>query len=85
MSDPALQALFERLRDTAGRKLLIADEHLDCAALLQLKTIPDLQILTNRQDIQLCAQQAGLACLFNDMDLTPLDAAFNLIAYRISK
>lgn len=85
MSDPALHALFERLRNASGRKLLIADEHLDCSALLQLKAIPDLQILTNRQDIQQCAQQAGLSCVFNDMDLTPLDTGFDLIAYRISK
>ncbi len=85
MSDPALQALFEKLRQHSGTKLLIADEHLDCSALLQLKAIPDLCILTNRQDINLCAQQAGLTCVFNDMDLSTLVTPVSLIAYRISK
>ena len=86
MSDPALQALFERLRTTGpSRKLLIADEHLDCAALLQLKAIPDLQLLTNRHDILQCAQQAGLPCVFNDMELAELEGHFDLIAYRVSK
>lgn len=85
MSDPALQTLFEHLRQHSGSKLLVADEHLDCAALLQLKAVADLQILTNRQDIHLCAQQAGLACVFNDMDLSVLDTRFQLVAYRISK
>lgn len=85
MTDAALTALFEHLRDSKGPALLVADEHLDCAALLQLKVLPGLTVLTNRFDVAQCATQAGITSLFNDMDLTACATRFNTIAYRVSK
>lgn len=85
MSDPALSALFEQLRDHTGPLLLVADEQLDCAGLLQLKALPDLTVLTNRFDVAQCAGNAGIRCLFNDMDLLACEQRFAVVAYRISK
>ncbi len=85
MSDPALSALFDHLRDCQGPALLVADEQLDCAALLQLKVLPNLTLLSNRFDVIQCAQQAGINHIFNDMDLSACTQRFSLIAYRVSK
>lgn len=85
MSDPALNALFDHLRDCKGAALLVADEQLDCAALLQLKVLPNLTVLTNRFDVAQCAQQAGITSIFNDMDLAACGQTFALIGYRVSK
>lgn len=85
MSDPALAALFERLRECPDRVLLVADEQLDCAGLLQLKAMPQLTLLTNRFDVAQCASQAGIKVLFNDMDLDQCEGPFAMIGYRVSK
>ena len=85
MSDPALGALFEHLRDCHGPALLVADEQLDCAALLQLKVLQTLTVLTNRFDVAECAMRAGIPCLFNDMDLTACNTRFDMVCYRVSK
>lgn len=85
MTDPALDALFELLRDCHGPTLLVADEQLDCSALLQLTVLPDFTLLTNRFDVAQCAAHAGIRCLFNDMDILACEARFALIGYRISK
>lgn len=85
MSDPALTALFERLKDSAGTVLLVADEQLDSASLLQLKALPRLTLLSNRFDVVQRATQAGITALFNDMDLRACNGRFNTVGYRISK
>lgn len=85
MSDPALDTLLEALRQTPGDKLLVADEQLDCPSLLQLKAIPGLHLLTNRQDVAMGARDAGINCIFNDMDLSAWPEKFALISYRVSK
>lgn len=85
MTDAALTALFECLQEPKGPTLLVADEHLDCTALLQLKVLPALTVLTNRFDVAQCAAQAGITSLFNDMDLERCNTRFTMIAYRVSK
>lgn len=85
MSDPALTTLFDRLKESTGAVLLVADEQLDCTSLLQLKSLPQLTLLSNRFDVAQCATQAGINALFNDMNLHACEGRFSMIGYRVSK
>lgn len=85
MSDAALEFLCEALLEHDGKRLLIADEHLDSTLLLSLKTLPDLTLLSNRFDVCQAATENNIPCIFNDMNLSGLNDTFSVIAYRVSK
>ncbi len=85
MMDPALDLLCSALPEYPGQQLLVADEHLDSALLLTLKTMDNLSLLTNRYDVYLAAMDSNIPCIFNDMDIAEFDKEFDLIAYRVSK
>ncbi len=85
MTNLALTALCDELTNQPGKKLLVADEHLDSNLLLTLKGLVQFYLLTNRFDIYQSALDNGIECFFNDMDLSVCDKDFDIIAYRISK
>ena len=85
MIEPALEFLCSELKNHAGNILLIADEHLDHNAIFNLKTLPNITVLSNRYDVKVAADASQIPCYFNDMDLSALSTKFQLIAYRISK
>jgi len=85
MTDPALEFLCEALSNYPGKRLLIADEHLDSTLLLSLKAMENLTLLSNRFDVHQAATANNIPCLFNDMDLTETDTTYDVIAYRVSK
>ena len=85
MMDPALELLCSALSEYPGNRLLVADEQLDSKLLLSLKTMDNLSLLTNRYDVYQAATENNIRCVFNDMDISALEQAFDLIAYRVSK
>lgn len=85
MTDPALDFLCNALPEYTGKRLLIADEHLDSTLLLSLKTMDNLMLLSNRFDVYQSACDNNIPCIFNDMDLSGLEHDFSVVAYRVSK
>lgn len=85
MTDSALMSLCEYIQSRNVETLLIADEHLDSNTLLTLKAQAGLSILSNRYNVFHFAEENGIPCYFNDMDLSQTQRQFDLIAYRVSK
>ena len=88
--DPAFDLLLPNLRDNEGPNLWVVDENVSpyLAGLLEGASIfpKDLQILTNRYEVNEQFKSFGMTSTFNDFDFDalPLDR-FKNIFYRVSK
>ncbi len=85
MHDQAFATLLSSLQQGDSTTLWIADEN----ALDTVSSIPvrdNLQLLTNRYDVEQAARLAGHQVTFSDFDFSPYgERCFQRIVYRISK
>ena len=88
MSDPSVELLAQQLHDLEGKCLIVADENWDQAPWMTVAQSGNASrvLLSNRYEIALAAEQAGVPTQFSDFDFSDLEAAsFDSILFRVSK
>ena len=88
MSDPSVELLAQQLHDLEGKCLIVADENWDQAPWMTVAQSGSASrvLRSNRYEIALAAEQAGVPTQFSDFDFSDLEAAsFDSILFRVSK
>ena len=88
MSDPSVELLAQQLHDLEGKCLIVADENWDQAPWMTVAQSSSASrvLRSNRYEIALAAEQAGVPTQFSDFDFSDLEAAsFDSILFRVSK
>ncbi len=84
-TDPCQLLVSELLRQSNLATLWITDENLGGQGAVSGLNSNTLQALSNRIDVANKLNQQGLACTFNDVDLSIFTQPFEQIIYRLSK
>ena len=88
MSDPSVELLVQELATLQGHCLIIADENWQGVAWssVAFSGTADRQLVSNRYEIALAAEQAGVPTAFTDFDFSNLTpASFDTVLFRVSK
>ncbi|MDC0088748.1 methyltransferase [Porticoccaceae bacterium] len=88
MSDPSVELLAQQLHDLEGKCLIVADENWDQAPWMTVAQSGSASrmLRSNRYEIALAAEQAGVPTQFSDFDFSDLEAAsFDNVLFRVSK
>ena len=74
MSDPSVELLVQELATLQGHCLIIADENWQGVAWssVAFSGTADRQLVSNRYEIALAAEQAGVPTAFTDFDFSNL-------------
>ncbi|MCS5588161.1 MAG: methyltransferase [Porticoccaceae bacterium] len=86
--DKTVALLLQRMSQLQGDWLVVADENWHAANWPSIGTSAanSTVVISNRFDIAVAAQQAGLNCTFNDFDFSSLQPqSFDGLLYRVSK
>ena len=82
--DAPTQILLNHMRMLRGPTLLLADEHIDDAAIDAIPPRADLFALSNRSDVIAAISARGIAATLNDFDVTAMPT-FQHAVFRVAK
>lgn len=82
--DKSLQLLINALARSTGETLWVADEHVDAAALAQVRERSGLSAVTNRCDVAAQFEARGIPVALNDFLIAP-SAGLTQVFFRVAK